>query len=180
MALVVEMFAGALTGGMTVARGEKIPTTIINNMLSILIAPDRIGTAPRYLAELESMIRWVQTPAPGASPTVLLPGDPERQTRAERLRNGIPVDPASWAQIVAAAVELGHAKLPTMYRVHDEPEPERVENLRNFLATLGHKLAAGRGIEDGEEVLDIVARHPSTGHRLELILDDLEGLEAVR
>ena len=27
---------------------------------------------------------------------------------------------------------------------------------------LGHKLAAGRGIEDGEEVLDIVAHHPST------------------
>ncbi len=27
---------------------------------------------------------------------------------------------------------------------------------------LGHRLAAGRGIEDGEDVLDIVARHPST------------------
>jgi uncharacterized protein (DUF1800 family) len=27
---------------------------------------------------------------------------------------------------------------------------------------LGHKLAAGRGIEDGEDVLDIVAHHPST------------------
>lgn len=27
---------------------------------------------------------------------------------------------------------------------------------------LGHALAAGRGIEDGEEVLDIVSRHPST------------------
>src|SRR5688572_3778091 len=27
---------------------------------------------------------------------------------------------------------------------------------------LGHELKAGRGIEDGEEVLDIVARHPST------------------
>jgi uncharacterized protein (DUF1800 family) len=27
---------------------------------------------------------------------------------------------------------------------------------------LGHNLRAGRGIEDGEEVLDIVARHPST------------------
>jgi uncharacterized protein (DUF1800 family) len=27
---------------------------------------------------------------------------------------------------------------------------------------LGHTLVAGRGIEDGEEVLDIVARHPST------------------
>ena len=29
---------------------------------------------------------------------------------------------------------------------------------------LGHKLAAGRGIEDGEDVLDIVSRHPSTAH----------------
>ena len=27
---------------------------------------------------------------------------------------------------------------------------------------LGHALTAGRGIEDGEEVLDIIARHPST------------------
>jgi uncharacterized protein (DUF1800 family) len=27
---------------------------------------------------------------------------------------------------------------------------------------LGHKLAAGRGVEDGEQVLDILARHPST------------------
>jgi uncharacterized protein (DUF1800 family) len=29
---------------------------------------------------------------------------------------------------------------------------------------LGHKLKAGQGIEDGEQVLDIVARHPSTAH----------------
>ena len=29
---------------------------------------------------------------------------------------------------------------------------------------LGHKLAAGRGVEDGEDVLDIVARHPATAH----------------
>jgi len=29
---------------------------------------------------------------------------------------------------------------------------------------LGHALPAGRGVEDGEEVLDIVARHPATAH----------------
>jgi uncharacterized protein (DUF1800 family) len=29
---------------------------------------------------------------------------------------------------------------------------------------LGHRLPAGRGLEDGEEVLDIVARHPATAH----------------
>jgi len=31
---------------------------------------------------------------------------------------------------------------------------------------LGHTLRAGRGIEDGEEVLDIVARHPSTARHI--------------
>ena len=31
---------------------------------------------------------------------------------------------------------------------------------------LGHKLKAGRGIEDGEQVLDIVARHPATAHHI--------------
>ena len=35
---------------------------------------------------------------------------------------------------------------------------------------LGHRLAAGRGIADGEEVLDIVARHPSTAHYVTLKL----------
>lgn len=33
-------------------------------------------------------------------------------------------------------------------------------------------------VESGREV--IVARHPSTGHRLELIIDEIDSLEAVR
>jgi len=35
---------------------------------------------------------------------------------------------------------------------------------------LGHALRSGRGIEDGEEVLDILARHPSTAHYISLKL----------
>lgn len=45
---------------------------------------------------------------------------------------------------VAAAETLGATQLPTMYRVHDEPDPERVQNLRNFLETLQYKLSAGQ------------------------------------
>ncbi len=37
-------------------------------------------------------------------------------------------------------------------------------------AILGHTLPAGRGEEDGEEVLDIIARHPATAHRIALQL----------
>ncbi len=46
----------------------------------------------------------------------------------------------------------GEAKFTFQPQIHDADEK----------VVLGHKLAAGRGIEDGEDVLDIVARHPST------------------
>lgn len=35
---------------------------------------------------------------------------------------------------------------------------------------LGHILPAGRGVQDGEDVLDILARHPSTAHHIALKL----------
>jgi uncharacterized oxidoreductase len=38
---------------------------------------------------------------------VLMPGDPERQTREARLAGGIPIDAESWREIVAAAVSVG-------------------------------------------------------------------------
>jgi ribonuclease R len=44
---------------------------------------------------------------------------------------------------VAAAESLERARTPLIYRVHDEPSLEKVENLRTFLATLGIKLAKG-------------------------------------
>jgi uncharacterized protein (DUF1800 family) len=41
---------------------------------------------------------------------------------------------------------------------------------RDEKVVLGRRLAAGRGIEDGEDVLDIVARHPSTARYIALKL----------
>lgn len=45
-----------------------------------------------------------------------------------------------------------HAEFVFIPAIHDAGEKQ----------VLGHTLPAGRGIEDGEEVLDLVARHPST------------------
>ena len=47
---------------------------------------------------------------------------------------------------VCAAETLEQARLPAMYRIHDEPNPEKLESLRQFLATLGLKLAKGQVI----------------------------------
>src|SRR6185503_103023 len=44
---------------------------------------------------------------------------------------------------VAAAETLERARTPLIYRVHDEPSPEKVEALREFLATIDISLPKG-------------------------------------
>ncbi len=45
---------------------------------------------------------------------------------------------------VAAAEELEKRQQPCMYRVHEPPSPDKVDNLRRFLETLNLKLAKGQ------------------------------------
>ncbi len=44
---------------------------------------------------------------------------------------------------VAAAQALEQRRAPCLYRVHDQPDPAKIEGLREFLATLGISLPAG-------------------------------------
>ena len=48
---------------------------------------------------------------------------------------------------VAAAETIGKLRLACMYRVHDEPPLEKLESLRQFLDTLGIRLARGQVIK---------------------------------
>ena len=50
---------------------------------------------------------------------------------------------------VAAAETLERASTPLIYRVHDEPAPEKLEALREFLATLDITLAKGQALRPG-------------------------------
>ena len=45
---------------------------------------------------------------------------------------------------VCAAETLERQKMPCMYRVHDEPASAKLEALREFVATLGYRLAKGQ------------------------------------
>lgn len=109
LALIVEMFAGALTGGMTAARGDDIPKCIVNNMLSVIIDPKALGDARAYYDEVRAMTRFVKASPPAGDEPVMVPGDPERRARAARLAGGIPVDAESWRGIAAAAQSVGVA-----------------------------------------------------------------------
>jgi ribonuclease R len=60
---------------------------------------------------------------------------------------------------VCAAEEVERLKLPCMYRVHAPPSPEKLDNLRNFLATLDISLQPGDQLHprDLDQVLKLVA-----------------------
>jgi len=64
---------------------------------------------------------------------------------------------------VAAAETLERARTPLIYRVHDEPSLEKIEALREFLATLDINLAKGQVMRPGD-FNKILARVKGTEH----------------
>jgi ribonuclease R len=64
---------------------------------------------------------------------------------------------------VAAAETLERGGTPLIYRVHDEPSPEKLEGLRAFLATLDIKLTKGQAMRPGD-FNKILARVKGTEH----------------
>lgn len=108
LAIIAELLAGAFTGGSTMKPDGWAPNTITNNMLSIIIDPAKLGGADKWRDEAQAFVDFVRAspPAPG-SDGVQLAGEPERRTRAIRHRDGIPVDDATWAEIVAAGEQVG-------------------------------------------------------------------------
>ncbi len=106
--LVAELLGGALTGSATGRRPYSGSRVILNGMLSIVIDPAKLGTAPHFAEEAAAYIAWLQQArTPDGGDGVRLAGDIERQTRVERNRAGIPLDLPSWLEILGAGAKLG-------------------------------------------------------------------------
>ena len=108
LAVVCELLGGALTGGGTCHTEDRSKKRVLNGMLSILIDPNKLGTAAPFEREAREFIAWVKKspPAPGMD-RVRIAGDPERETRAKREKDGIRVDANTWLEIHAAGAKVG-------------------------------------------------------------------------
>jgi uncharacterized oxidoreductase len=105
LALACELLGGALSGG-PVQAGPKTRSAIINSMFSIVVSPERLGTLASFNEQTEAFIEWVLSDADGPT-SVLIAGDPERRTKDLRMREGIPIDPVTWGEIVTAGEQVG-------------------------------------------------------------------------
>ncbi|MDD0839037.1 malate/lactate/ureidoglycolate dehydrogenase [Curvibacter sp. HBC61] len=108
LAVACELLGGALTGGGTWHQAADARKAVLNGMLTQLIDPVRLGTQAHFEAQAAAFVDWLRQspPAPGTE-GVQLAGEPERTTRAERLRDGIELDATTWQEIVAAAHKVG-------------------------------------------------------------------------
>jgi len=106
MAVVCEILGGALAGGMTLHE-RPASRAIINNMLTFIVDPRRLGTAERLASEAMAFAEWVRASPPLAGvDRVRLAGEPERECRRARAA-AIPIDATTWTQIIDAAASTG-------------------------------------------------------------------------
>ena len=110
MALACELLGGALTGGGTWHYDESTKQRVLNGMFALLVDPARLGTAEAFRSEARQFLDWLRKgrTAPGAD-KVRIAGEPEREMRARREKEGIPVDDNTWKEIQKAGAKLGLA-----------------------------------------------------------------------
>lgn len=108
LAALCELLGGALAAGMTQRApwgGEK---RILNGMLTVIVDPAALGSTGAFEREAAAFVDWMLASPPREGfDRVRLAGDPERETQAQRLAHGVPVDAETWRQILAAAASLG-------------------------------------------------------------------------
>src|SRR6516164_7497389 len=104
LAFICEMLAGALCGSGTMRPERQDRGTATNGMLTIIIDPERLVDRAWLRDEIAAMAAYITaSPPQHKDEPVLIPGDPERISRAERIKNGVPVDDETWRELTVAA-----------------------------------------------------------------------------
>ena len=108
MAVLCELLGGALAAGMAQHSDDTSKKRVLNGMLTVLIDPAKIADMAAYEREALAFVDWVTASPPREGfDRVRLAGDPERESRAKRTKNGVPVDATTWQEILNAANKLG-------------------------------------------------------------------------
>lgn len=109
IAFFCEMLAGVLTGGGTIQPGNAPKGSIINNMLTFLVDPARLGDLDWMKQEIDALTDYVldSPTVDAAAGPVMVAGTPERQAFVQRSRDGIAIDANSWQELLDTATAVG-------------------------------------------------------------------------
>ena len=106
LGLMVEIFAGALSGGVCI---REVPVNQNGNCVFMqVLNPAVLGGVEHFQEEVRNLASFMRScpTVPGVS-EISLPGDPERRLFAERSARGVPFDDGNWGQLLKLGQELG-------------------------------------------------------------------------
>jgi ureidoglycolate dehydrogenase (NAD+) len=112
LAVLVEILCGILPGagvthGVGKLYGDPAAPQDVGHF-HLAMDPERTVGRDRFAALLAGLLEeLVRVPVAPGHDEVLAPGDPEKRARAERERDGIPVEPALLASLEAKSAQLG-------------------------------------------------------------------------
>ncbi len=105
LGLMIEILAGALSGGVCV---REVPINQNGNcVFMLLIDPGQVGGREHFAHEVAQLSQFVRDcPRREGVDEILLPGDPERRLLAQRSKTGIPLDAGNWQELCKLAEKL--------------------------------------------------------------------------
>ena len=105
LAVIAELLSGPLIGA------ESYPAvTQRSGIFMFAMDAGLFRAKPDYARALATRLGQIKGVPPAAGFTeVLVPGEPEARTRAEREKNGIPIPEDTWSAVQAAALSVGCA-----------------------------------------------------------------------
>ncbi len=106
LGLMVEIFAGALSGGVC---ARAVPINQIGNCVFMMVlSPAHFGETEHFQTEVSHLIEFIRgCPRIDGVDEITLPGDPERRTLAQKSAAGVRFDEGNWNNLVKLAEQRG-------------------------------------------------------------------------
>jgi LDH2 family malate/lactate/ureidoglycolate dehydrogenase len=104
--MLMELLGAILTGSKSGFDTISSPPSP-NGVLAIALNPNAFVGLEDFVNRTDELIGQVKTVKPQPGDRVFIPGEPEWESKEQRLREGIPLPESTWTDIVKLATELG-------------------------------------------------------------------------
>ena len=109
LSLLLDMFVGGFSGAPCSTPG--VPNLSANAVFFLVLDVDQFAGADHFLKEATGLAGNVRNcPRAEGVNEILLPGDPERCAKNQRLQTGITLDDGTWTQLSTLAEQLNVAR----------------------------------------------------------------------
>ncbi len=107
LGFMLDLFAGGLSGGESSRPDRPLPG-LGNSVVLILLSIEQLGGREHFLRTAHDLAEFVRScPRAEGVSSIVLPGDPERNVRRQRQKEGIPIADGTWKLLTDLAQQLG-------------------------------------------------------------------------